>query len=86
MNIVKYYGNNTPPNSIATEFCTLEGTCVECGKGKYKFIADPELIKKYTGQIREILLPENCICCGGYLWLISIPPENNKLDDILNNI
>jgi hypothetical protein len=40
------------------------------------------VVEKYAGQIRELMSESPCYC-GGYLWLVSIPPKPNKLDNMI---
>lgn len=74
--------NNREPIAYPNTHISIDGTCVECGQGRYRFIVSPELVKKHAGQIREILTQEEC-SCGSYLWLISIPPANSRIDDMM---
>lgn len=60
----------------------IDGTCVECGKGRYRFLLHPSVVEKYAGTLRETMTEAPCKC-GSYLWLISIPPKNSKLDDMM---
>lgn len=71
--------DNTPKEP---ECVTIDGTCIECGQGKYRFMFHPSVVDKYAGTLREIMSESPCKC-GGYMWLISIPPKHSKLDDMM---
>ena len=58
----------------------IDGICIECAQGKYRFTLHPTVFEKYAGTLREIITESPCVC-GGYVWLISIPPKCSMLDD-----
>lgn len=64
------------------EGVVIDGTCIECGQGKYRFVFHQSVVDKYAGTLREIMSESPCQC-GGYMWLISIPPKHSRLDDMM---
>lgn len=83
---MNYTRSDTPPPVNTTkqkpEGVTIEGMCIECGNGKHRFILAQSVADKYAGTIRETMTQSPCQC-GGYLWLISIPPANSRIDDLI---
>lgn len=63
---------------------TINGTCVECGQGKYSFIMHNTVTEKYAGTIRELLTHKPCTC-GSYLWIVSIPPKTSRIDNVIGD-
>ena len=58
----------------------IDGMCMECQDGKYRFIVNERFFERYAGQVREIMSPEPC-SCGSHLWLITIPPVGSRIDE-----
>lgn len=74
----------TMQESIAkSNTVAMEGMCLECEHGKYLFQVPNTVVEKYAGTLREIMSEKPCPC-GSHLWLISIPPKQTAIDDMMD--